>query len=242
MKPLLFSMILLMAATPAVAQDAGWLGVTLADQREPGALIRTVDADSPAAKAGIRENDVILEFNKEPVAGVLQLTRFVRETPAGRTVEIKVRRDNREQTLQVTMESRANDFGRRSGVQFLSPDASMFRNDIIRQFPQSFSFRTSSSPAGIRVDSLTDQLRTFFGVQGNNGVLVASVEPGSGAEKAGLKAGDVIVTVDGETIDSTSEFTREMQRAGNSIALRIVRDKQEREITIQITTPGTGAR
>jgi len=218
-------MILLLAPFPAFAQDAGWIGVTVADQKDRGVLIRTIDANGPAAKAGLKENDIIVEFNRQDVAGVLQLTRLVRETPVGRTVEVKVRRDNRDQTFQVTTEAPPRYFGNR--IRVLSPDARI-------QTVYDTLIRTTFSQAGIRVDQMTAQLRTFFGVTGSDGVLVTSVEPGSEAEKAGVKAGDVITSVDGEGISSTSEFSREMRNAGNSITLKIVRDKQEREIRIEI--------
>lgn len=86
--------------------------------------------------------------------------------------------------------------------------------------------------SGIRVEQLTDQLRDFFGVFSNNGVLVTSVDSGSAAEKAGLKAGDVITTVDGRNIRTPADFSREM-RADSKPMIKIFRDKQEREIRIE---------
>jgi len=80
---------------------------------------------------------------------------------------------------------------------------------------------------------MTDQLRDFFGVYGNNGVLVTSVDSGSAAEKAGLKAGDVITTIDGKTVQTPAEFSREMRVGSKPTPLKIFRDKQEREIRIE---------
>ena len=97
-------------AAPAFAQDAGWIGIVIGDRTDRGAVVRSVEPNSPAAKANLKEGDVILEFNKEQVIGAQQLTRLVRETPAGRAVEVKIRRDNREQTLQVTTERAPNRF------------------------------------------------------------------------------------------------------------------------------------
>src|SRR6185436_673935 len=100
MRGILIAAMLLTAAVPALAQDAGWIGISIEDQRDRGAIVRRVDRDSPAEKAGIKEGDVVLEFNKEPVMGVQQLTRLVRETPVGRTVDVKVRRDNKDETVK----------------------------------------------------------------------------------------------------------------------------------------------
>ena len=96
MRRLALVMLLLMTAIPAVAQDAGWIGVTVDDQKDRGAIIRRVDPNGPAAKAGLKEGDIILEFNKQEIVGVLQLSRLVRETPVGRTVDVKVRRGTQE--------------------------------------------------------------------------------------------------------------------------------------------------
>jgi len=188
-------------------------------------MIRNVEPNSPAAKAGLKEGDVILQFNKQDVAGVLQLMRLVRETPAGRSVELKVRRDNRDQTFSVTTEKPPNEFAR-LGIQW--PDT----RGIIRQIPQ-IQVTTAYTQSGIRVEQMTDQLRDFFGVFSNLGVLVASVEKGSDAEKAGLKAGDVIVSIDGKNVRTPADFNREMRAPGSKPALKIFREKQEREIKIE---------
>jgi S1-C subfamily serine protease len=100
----------------------------------------------------------------------------------------------------------------------------------IQSYP--FPFNNASVQSGIRVEQMTDQLRDFFGVFSNNGVLVASVDSDSPAEKAGIKAGDVITTVDGRNIRTPQEFTREM-RADSKPMIKIVRDKQERELRIE---------
>ena len=83
---------------------------------------------------------------------------------------------------------------------------------------------------------MTSQLREFFGVTGEGGVLVASVDPGSAAEKAGLKAGDVVTTVDNRPVRTPSEFDRQMRTGSTKISLRIVRDNKEQDITIDRTS------
>jgi S1-C subfamily serine protease len=161
--------------------------------------------------------------------GVLQLTRLVRETPPGRTVEVKVRRENRDQTFQVTT-MRAAGWGRLWPLDI--PDSTILRDRVIREIPR-VQVTTSYSQAGIRVEQLTDQLRDFFGVYGNEGVLVASVDTDSAAGKAGVKAGDIITAVSSKRVGTPAEFSREMRTAGSRPVLRIIRDKQEREITIE---------
>jgi serine protease Do len=231
MKKLLCIAILAAAAIPVQAQDSGWIGIRVEDQRDRGVIVRNVETNSPASKAGLKEGDVILQFNKEDVVGVRQFTRLVREMPVGRTVELKVRRDNRDQTLHVITEKAPFpgidnfDF---NDLNLRLPNVRIRPRDI----PQ-VQVNTTFSMAGIRVERLSDQLRDFFGVYSNLGVLVTSVDAGSAAEKAGLKAGDVITSIDGKMIRSTSDFSREMRARGAKATLKIVRDKQEREISLE---------
>ena len=226
-KTIFLALIIGLVTIPAMAQDAGWIGVVVEDQRDSGAVIRRLYRNGPSEKAGLREGDVITGFNKQDVMGVLQLTRLVRETPPGRTVEVKVRRDNLDQTFQVTT-IRAT-AGRLWNLEF--PDSATFRDRVIRAFPR-VQVTTSYSESGMQVERLTDQLRDFFGVSGNEGILVASVDSDSAAARAGVKAGDVITAIDGKRVRTPADFGREMRAAGSRRVLKITRDKQEREITI----------
>jgi S1-C subfamily serine protease len=88
-------------------------------------------------------------------------------------------------------------------------------------------------PTGLRADPLTPQLREFFGVKTNEGVLVSSVDANSPASKAGLMAGDVIIAVDGTTISTPQEFNREVRSRNAAFTLKVVRNKQEREIRVE---------
>src|SRR5207244_3830103 len=98
----------------------------------------------------------------------------------GRTVDVKVKRDSREQTLQITTEKASNDFSR---LYSRLPDANLLRDRVVRSFPQ-VQVHTTFSKSGIQVEQMTDQLRDYFGVSGNYGVLVTSVDKNSSAEKA----------------------------------------------------------
>ena len=218
---------IVLAALPAFAQEAGWIGISIEDQKDKGVVVRTVEPNSPAGKAGVKPGDLLLQFNKEEIAGVQQLTRLVRETPVGRTVEVKIKRDTRDQTVRVTTQKAPNDFDR---LYSQLPNASVLRDDIIRSFPQ-VQIHTTFSQSGIRVEQMTDQLRDYFGVAGNYGVLVTAVDKNSAAEKAGVKAGDVITSIDGRSIRTPADFSRDMRRTG--VTLKVYRDKQERELKLE---------
>ncbi len=227
---------IVLAAIPALAQQAGWLGISLEDQKDTGPIVRTVEPNSPAAKAGIKEGDIVVHFNNENILGVQQLTRLIRETPIGRTVEMKVRRDGRDQTLQVTTEASRFPEGVRN-LQLNLPDVHVLmdqaaRLDEVRRNMPRVEVSTTFVQSGIRVEQLTDQLREFFGVPGNNGVLVSSVEGNSAAEKAGLKAGDVITAIDGKNVRTPGDFSREIRAASGKGTLKIMRAKQEQELRL----------
>ena len=134
--------------------------------------------------------------------------------------------------VQVTAERAA---GIRSGAFELDvPGVHIFadgRNRVVREVPR-IQMNTVYVNSGIRVEQLTDQMRDYFGVFNNNGVLVTSVDRGSAAEKAGLKAGDVIIAIDGRDVRTPSDFNREMS-ARPRPALKVMREKQEREIKME---------
>jgi S1-C subfamily serine protease len=230
----------ILVAAPALAQDTGWIGTTIADQADRGVLVRSVEANSPAERAGLRVNDVILQYNKEDVVGVRQFTRLVGETPVGRSVDIMVRRDNRDQTLKVTAEKAPFPL---NALHIDTPNLTVFRENLGDQLrfrtnqnhvftPFEVLTSVTTAQGGIRVDSLTPQLRDFFGVKSGEGVLVASVEENSAAGRAGLKAGDVITAVDGRIISAPQELNQEMRSRSSGFTLKVVRNKMERDIRV----------
>jgi len=232
-------LVTIMTVSPAFAQESGWIGASIADQTDRGVLVRSVEANSPAEKAGIRANDVILQYNKQEVVGALQLTRLVSETPAGRTVDVTVRRDNRDQTFKLTTDKAP--FGvaaaALNNIRVRTPDLSGFKDHLALSLPQldhlEFLTTATVASAGIRADSMTAQLRQFFGVKEGEGVLVSSVDADSAAAKAGLKAGDVITAVDGTSVSTPQDFNRETRSRTTTSTLKIVRDKQPREIRFE---------
>jgi serine protease Do len=227
-----FVILMLLAALPALAQEAGFVGVSIEDQRDGGPIVRHIEPNSPADRAGVKEGDVILEFDSSRVIGAQQLTRLVRETPVGRTVDLKIRRGTAEQTLKVTTERASNAL--LGNFHLNVPGVNVFADgfgNLTRNAPR-FHITTTFVQSGIQVEQLTDQLRDFFAVRGNNGVLVTSVDGGSAAEKAGLKAGDVIIMIDGREIRDPGEFSREMM-ARPRPTLKIVRDRQERDLKME---------
>jgi|SRR5579871_442612 len=211
-------------------------------KEERGAEVKHVDEDGPAAKAGIKEGDVVLQYNGENVEGIEQFIRMVRETPAGRPVKLVVWRNGAMQTFTVTV-------GERKGTVFTYPGGGAVTIPPIPPIPQfdipRLQIAGQNQMLGIEGESLgqEQQLADFFGVR--DGVLVKQVIRNSAAEKAGIRAGDVITKIDGVNVGSTREITSELRssRARGCSAVTIVRDKKESSITVNFDdnrgcTPG----
>jgi len=223
--------------------DGGaWLGVTLHDVTadkatelklpgEYGALVEEVREDSPAAKAGLAKGDVILEFAGEHVRSAAQMRRLIRETPPGRTVALLISRNGQTRTLNVKLMARHESFS------FQVPQIH------VQPFPnQDFEYRLlSPGPRlGISGEDLTSQLATYFDVKQGKGVLVREVEAGSAAEKAGLKAGDVITRVENIEVSSLEGLRQALPRdfeGKKKISLLIVRERREQTLSVELEAP-----
>ena len=203
-------------------------------KEERGVEVIMVDQDAPAGKAGLKEHDVILDFNGTRVEGVEHLRRLIREIPPGRTVALGISRDGQLMTLKAQLGDRANAMAMAvpKNQRVVIPRIEM------PEMPEiNISSVAGYSRAGAVVENLTPQLGDFFGVKNGQGVLVRSVEKGSPAESAGLKAGDVIVRVDKERISDRGDWKMALRNnAGSKVSLGVVRDKREQ--VISITLPG----
>ena len=189
------------------------------NQSQPrGVGITQVAKDSPAEKAGLRKGDVIVRFDGENVTSVRKLNRLIAEVAPDQTVKLAILRSGAEQELSATVAKRTNTFAR------LEPGNMSkvwkWEGPTINSDNFSFSFGNNSRRLGVSTTELTKQLADFFGVPGGKGVLVTAVTEDDPAAKAGLKAGDVITSIDGEAVDSAGDISR------------IVNSKKEGEVTV----------
>jgi serine protease Do len=204
-----------------------------------GAEVTNVAEDSPAAKAGIKEADVVLEYEGAAVEGIEQLTRLVRETPVGRQVKISVWRSGAAQTLTATIEARKGTVIRSDGFSMGMPFSGMPQIEIPR-----IQMTWQNPVLGIEGESLRsqEQLAEFFGVK--DGVLVKLVRKNSAAEKAGIKAGDVVVKVDDTTVSTSQEITRALRALGSkkNFTVTVVRNKKEIPLPVTMEAQGGAIR
>jgi hypothetical protein len=181
------------------------------------------------------------------VRSAAQLRRLIRETPAGRTVSLQVIRDGQARTLSAKLQSRTNAF------HVEVPEIHIPEIQIGPSYPQPFDYRGfnfqfgGGRPSlGISGDELTTQLASYFGVKQGKGVLVREVVVGSPAAKAGLKAGDVIVAVDGKSVATVAELRKALEiKSGEEkrkLDLTVVRDHHEQTVPVELERPGLGER
>ncbi|HEV2912589.1 MAG TPA: PDZ domain-containing protein [Pyrinomonadaceae bacterium] len=210
-----------------------------------GVAVGRVMEGSPAERAGLRKDDVILRFNGEEVTGVRKLNRLIGEVAPDHTARLTIRRDGREQEISVTLAKR-EDFPRSfnmtipgEGLDRLGSELGQLGDMPGGLAPGDFSMVFGADRRiGIGTTQLTRQLAEYFGVADGRGVLVASVSENSPAAKAGLKAGDVITAVDGNRIEKVSDLLREINRKREGeITLSVIRDKSQRTFKV---TPERG--
>jgi serine protease Do len=220
-----------------------------------GVEVKSVDHDSPAAKAGLKESDVVLEYNGQRIEGTEQFIRLVRETPVDRQVNLLVWRNGGTQTLTATIGHRKEHFFFRSGdgddvdlnveippmppMPPMPEMPAMPEMPPMPEMPRAFGSARSGT-LGIECEALGSQLAGFFGVK--EGVLVRSVAKDSAAEKAGMRAGDVIVKVDGEAVTSAHEITSLVRAARNKHNFQVVAIRDKKEATLSVTIDSADSR
>jgi serine protease Do len=238
-------------------EPAPYLGVEIEDvtaenmssyklTSERGAIVRSVEKDSPAEDAELKNNDVIMEYSGTPVFSAAQLTRLVSETPPGRKVDLAISRDGTKMTVtaKIAEGGRHEMFFERGQVRIVPrsgsalPGGSMFRYS----FPGGKFDRFVYPPGrkrtrlGLTLEDLTDQMGEFLAVPGKKGALVTSVAEGSAAAAANLRAGDVIVRAGEEIVAYPRDLIRALEHrgSGSRIDLKVIRDKKEITVPVDL--------
>jgi len=235
------------------------LGVRLSDVEagDRGAVVKDVDKDSPAEKAGLKEGDVIVRFDGEAVRSVSQLVRLVRETPKGRPVTVEVRRGGATQKLEATLSGEEgggllHNFGIDEDTFAIEPPEPPqapeppktpraprfdFRWDE-DHLPGSVFLHGGPRKLGIEYQPIGGQLAKFFKVPGDGAVLVTSVSESGPAAKAGLKAGDVILKLADKAVEDGADLRRALDgaAAGSEVSVHILREG--RPLDLKVTLGG----
>jgi serine protease Do len=255
------------ANTFSLFTDGGYLGVYAENiNRENmaryhlnsprGVGVTRVIQGSPAEKAGLKKDDVILRLDGENITSVRKLNRLVSEIAPDQSVRVTVSRGGAEQEVTATIAKRDN----RTTVQGLmgqprvwkwEGNPRQFKNfkwDFPRGENFGFDFGNdgdlmfmlgNSRRIGVSTMQLNDQLAEYFGITGGKGVLVTAVTADSPAAKAGVKAGDVITAIDGEAVDSPGDLSRAINRKKEGdVTLTVVRNKSQQTFRVTPTEGG----
>jgi serine protease Do len=213
---------------------------------ERGAVVLGVEDDSPAAKAGLKKDDVILRFQGEAVQSAATLSRMVRETPPGRTVNLEVSRGGSAQKMTALLQDRGGpvDVGDFDLDVPMPPEPPVppvppMPGDVFKwkgHDRHAFMFPgiEGGGPRrlGIAFQDVSGQLAKFLHAPSDRAVMVVSVDEGSAAEKAGIKAGDLIVRFSGREIRDTGDLREEVRRAesGKEVGITVHRDGKPVEL------------
>src|SRR6266480_3023696 len=238
---------------------SGWLGVetheVTADKAkelklsaERGVVLGRIVPDSPAAKAGLKENDVVTEINGQCVEGAAQFRRMIHEIPAGRSIQLTVWRDGRTQTISATLGKSEERHHAMKKMMAPTPGTFAFRMPEIPEIPSmewdGGRFLGGQPRLGIDAEDLSGQLGAFFGAPDGEGILVRDVNSGSPAEKAGVKAGDVITSLNGDRIRTVGDLREKLSAKRDdkdrTVKLGVLRNKSEISLTVEL--PAAAAR
>lgn len=221
--------------------NRGYLGVGVLDLTEDrvkalkltddrGVEVKRVDPNSPASKAGFRENDVILEVNGKAVENIDQFQNTIGDTQPGTKITLTIWRDGAKQTLSATLMARPGFFV------FGGPELPNPPVPPMPSFPQPYpfpGFPANAPLVGFEGEALNSQLAEYFGVK--QGVLVREVNPGTPAARAGLKAGDVVTKVNGTPVTNPREISGLVRTSNRkSVAFTVVRNKKEMSVNVDV--------
>ena len=205
-----------------------------------GVIVMSIDHDGPACKAGIRNNDIITSVNGTKIANMQQMVDVMQNLSAGSVATLGIVRDGRAQNVKVTLGNRTalttphpypvpNNSEAKAFMPPMPPVAFPADADVPLVTP-------ASARRGIVVEALTAQLAEYFGVPAGQGVLVRNVQRGSLGATAGLKAGDVIVKIDGQPIRDLADWRNSMHTNSLKTTFSIIREKREQ--TVDMVLPG----
>jgi serine protease Do len=215
----------------------GWLGVKIQSITEDlaeaygvkentGALVSTVTPESPAAKGGIQDGDVILKFDGKDVTTMRGLPRIVAQTPIGKDVDVELLRKGQRTTLKVAVGRLAEED---EPVKASAKEAPKNKGKS-KEKDKDKSGSSTSRPSliGLVLAPINDELRTKFNLGKDiKGIVVLEIDPASPAAEKGVKVGDVIVEVAQDAVTSLDDITKsvdKVKKAGRKAVLLRLED------------------
>ncbi len=245
----LLSAVALVALTGACyAKEDAWLGVVLQplsdelkqameiDEAVQGVLVSDVVDGSPADESGLEDGDVIIAIDDEKTETVKGAVRAIKAYSPGDQVEIVVLRDGGgERTLKVELGEREED-------RMTDLDLDL---DVIPRIGRAFKSWANEPQGflGVRIQDMSGDLAAYFDVDEGEGVLVLEVTEDSPAERAGVKAGDVILEYDGEAVSDADMLVKHVRDddPGDRVAIKIKRKHRTQTVDVELGKTGNAA-
>lgn len=200
----------------------GWMGVNIQEVTETiakglgldearGVIISGVQDGSPAARAGLQSNDVILKLNDQVIEDVPDVRNRVATTAPGTTITLQILRDGKTRSIDVKLdELPGNLAGNNAGEREEPSENGEESGD-------------TDSKLGLELRALTPDLAKELGVKEKRGVVVTTVAPNSPGARAGLRAEDVVLEVNREPVASVNQMKAAVKRAGDDLVMRVLR-------------------
>ncbi len=244
-------------ATVSSTGHDGWMGVYLEDlgpitrsalglAEDEGVAITGTVKSGPSAAAGLKRGDVILRAGGAKVGSETDLREQLRGK-ASQALKVDVMRAAHTQTFEVKLSDKQGQMGDDEDSDYYAPDAPEApdapdapeapEGPEIQGLPRDITIMTGGGAfLGVEPQDLNRELGESFGVPDGRGVLLSRIVPGSPAEKAGMKAGDVLVGFDGERLESSSDLRRQLRKIDSrkSAVIEVIRKGERRKFTAEL--------
>ncbi len=240
--------------------ERGWLGVSIEENEEGKVEIIAVEKESPAELAKLKEEDIVLEIEREEIASTKILVKEIRKRKPGKTITLKIERNGKEIDVKVKLGEYSEKYVR---IELESKFPRLFfapkppKPPVVPKLPKLRKLPKPPEPPepkifswglehrkyiGIYLEEINRELSEYFGVKEGRGLLVAKITKDSPAEKAGLKVGDVIIKADGIRTERARDLTRVIQdkEKGERIKLELLRNKKVRSVEVEIEEERSG--
>jgi serine protease Do len=252
------------AVAQAQTDRPGWLGVSIQDVTEElsealprgvheGAMINQVVEDSPAEAAGLKEGDIVVKVGQTRVKSTGDLTKAVRDIGAGNSAVIEYYRDGRRMRTTAALTERSDKYDkakkeykrqrkhrnkdvRRYGKYDDDDHDIVMFDDHFAPMAWTYALHAGRPRLGVHLMDLNEQLAEYFQVTEDEGVLVTEVVEESAAEVAGIKAGDVIVSIGDEDVEDSDDIREELRayREGGEVSVGIVRNGRRQIVAVEL--------
>ncbi len=237
--------------------ERGWLGVSIEENEEGKVEIIAIEKESPAELAKLKEEDIVLEIEREEIASTKMLVKEIRKRKPGKTITLKIERNGKEIDVKVKL-GEYSEKNVRLELEYKFPRLfSAPEPPVVPKLPELRKLPRPPEPPeprmfswglehrkyiGIYLEEINRELSEYFGVKEGRGLLVAKITKDSPAEKAGLKVGDVIVKADGIRTERARDLTGVIQdkAKGKRIKLELLRNKKVKSVEVEIEEERSG--